>query len=121
VQHVSVLDHVVEDPLDGQVVPPPSPVEVDGEEEYQVSSVEDSRIYRNQLQYLVRWTGYDSLTWRQRSLLTGCKQWENSINDIQGNPDQWTMLAEDLEPKGGILSRRWKVRTYLEIVGGRSR
>jgi len=37
-------------------------VEVDGEEEYQVSSVEDSRVYQNQLQYLIRWTAYDSLT-----------------------------------------------------------
>jgi len=43
-------------------VEPPLSVEVDGEEEYQVSSVEDSRVYRNQLQYLIRWTGYDSLT-----------------------------------------------------------
>jgi hypothetical protein len=36
------LDPVVEDPLEGQVVIPPPSVEVDGEEEYQVSSVEDS-------------------------------------------------------------------------------
>jgi hypothetical protein len=54
VQHVSLLDPVAEDPLEGQGVLPPPPLEVDGEEEYQVSSVEDSRIYRSQLQYLVR-------------------------------------------------------------------
>jgi hypothetical protein len=41
--------------------PPPS-VEVNGEEENQVSSVEGSRVYRNQVQYLIQWTGYDSLT-----------------------------------------------------------
>jgi hypothetical protein len=63
VQHVSLLDPLVEDPLDGQVVLPPPPVEVDGEKEYQASSVEDSWVYRSQLQYLVRWTGYDSLAW----------------------------------------------------------
>jgi len=63
VQPVSLLDPVVEDPLEGQVVLPPPPVEVDGEEEYPVSSVEDSRVYRSQLQYHIRWTGYDSLTW----------------------------------------------------------
>ena len=63
VQHVSLSDPVVEDPLEGQVVLPPPPVEVDGEEEYQVSSVEDSRVYWNQLQYLIRWRGYDSLRW----------------------------------------------------------
>jgi hypothetical protein len=62
VQPVSLLDPVVEDPSEGQIVPPPPPVEVDGEEEYQVAGVEDSRMYQNSLQYLVRWTGYDSLT-----------------------------------------------------------
>jgi hypothetical protein len=36
---------------------------VDGDQEYQVEQVEDSRVYRNQLQYLVRWTGYDQMTW----------------------------------------------------------
>jgi len=62
-QHVLLLDVVVDDPLLGQRVEPPPTVEVDGIEEYQVSSVENSRVYRNQLQYLIRWTGYDSITW----------------------------------------------------------
>jgi hypothetical protein len=57
VQPVSLLDPVVDDPLVGQRVIPPTPIEVDGEEEYQVSGVEDSPVYRNQLQHLVRWTG----------------------------------------------------------------
>jgi predicted GH43/DUF377 family glycosyl hydrolase len=70
VQPVSLLDPVVEDPLEGQVVLPP-PVEVDGEEEYQVSGVEDSRMYQSQLQYLVRWTGYDSLTWEPAKFIDG--------------------------------------------------
>ena len=48
---------------------PPPPVEVDDEEEYQVSSVEESRVYRNQLQYFVRLTGYDSLTWEPTKVI----------------------------------------------------
>jgi len=51
--------------------PPPPSVEVDGEEEYQVSNVEDSRIYRNQLQYLIQWTGYDSLPWEPAKFVDG--------------------------------------------------
>jgi len=39
-----VLDPVRNDPLDGQRVIPPPPVEVDGKEEYQGSTVEDSQI-----------------------------------------------------------------------------
>jgi len=71
VQPVSHLDPVTDDPLVGQRREPPPPIEVDGEEEYQVSSVEDSRVYRNQLQYLVRWTGYDSLTWQPAKFVDG--------------------------------------------------
>jgi hypothetical protein len=71
VQPVSLLDPVAENPLEGQVVLPPPSVEVDGEEEYQVSSIEDSRMYRNQLQYLIRWTGYDSLTWEPAKFVDG--------------------------------------------------
>ena len=71
VQPVSLLDPVVNDPLDGQQVKPPPPVEVDGEEEYQVLSVEDSRMYRSQLQYLIRWTAYDSLTWDPAKFVDG--------------------------------------------------
>jgi hypothetical protein len=37
-------------------------VVVEGDSEYQVEWVEDSRLYRNQLQYLVRWMGYDQMT-----------------------------------------------------------
>jgi hypothetical protein len=52
----------------------------------------------------------------------GYKLWMSSINDIQGNPDAWRMFSEDLEPKGGILSRRRKGQNYLgireEIPGG---
>jgi len=63
VHHVSLFDGVAEDPLPRQEITPPPPVEVDGEQEYRLERVEDSRVYRNQLQYLVRWTGYDQMTW----------------------------------------------------------
>jgi hypothetical protein len=71
VHHVSLLDPVAEDPLPGQVVTPPPPVEVEGDYEYQVERVEDSRMYRNQLQYLVRWTGYDQMTWEPAKDVSG--------------------------------------------------
>jgi len=71
VPRVSLLDRVRNDSIDGQRVIPPPQVEVDGEEEYPVSSVEDCRMYRNQLQYQIQWTRYDALTWELVKFVDG--------------------------------------------------
>jgi predicted GH43/DUF377 family glycosyl hydrolase len=76
VQPVSLLDPVVEDPLKGQVEHPPPLVVVDGEEEYQVSGVENSRMYQSQLQYFIRWTRYDSLRLEPAKFMDGLQEVE---------------------------------------------
>jgi hypothetical protein len=78
VQHVSLLDKVVEDPVEGQVFLHPPRVEVDGEQEYEVSSVEDRWPYQNQLQYLIRWMRYNSLTWQPAKFVYGLREVEES-------------------------------------------
>ena len=65
VQHVSLLDPVAEDPLPGQVAPPPPPVEIHGEEEYTVEEILDSRTRWRRLEYLVKWKGYDETIWEK--------------------------------------------------------
>ena len=45
--------------LPGWFEEPPLPVDVDGELEYEVDEILDSRIFRKKLQYLVSWKGYD--------------------------------------------------------------
>jgi hypothetical protein len=86
VQPISLFDPVVEDLLEGQVVIPPPSVEVDGEVEYQVSSIEDSRMYRSQLQYLIRWTGYDSLTWEPAKFVNGLQAVDEFHKRYPGKP-----------------------------------
>jgi len=46
-------------------------VEVDGEEQYEVSSIEYGQMYRKQLQYLIHWTGYVSLTCEPAKFVDG--------------------------------------------------
>jgi hypothetical protein len=44
--------------VNGQVPPPPEPVTVEGEEEYEVDHIRDSKLFGHTLKYLVHWTGY---------------------------------------------------------------
>ena len=71
--HVSLLEHAADDPFPGQRVEPPPPVVVDGEEEYRVDEVLDSREYGRwkKLQYLVKWSGYDRPTWEAAENVDG--------------------------------------------------
>jgi hypothetical protein len=62
--------------IPNQYSTPPPPVTIEGEEQYEVEEVLNSRIWRNQLQYLVKWKGYTSEhnTWEPESHLKGCQE-----------------------------------------------
>jgi hypothetical protein len=42
-----------------QISIPPLPVEIEGQEEFEVLEILDSRIIRRKLEYLIQWQGYD--------------------------------------------------------------
>ena len=54
VRHISVLEPAANDLYPGQVVQPPPPVEIDGEEEWEVEEVLDAKIRYRKLQYLIK-------------------------------------------------------------------
>ena len=56
--HVDHLSPYKGNEINGQTPPPPEPVTVNGEEEYEVDYIRDSKLFGHTLIYLVRWTGY---------------------------------------------------------------
>ncbi|CAJ0964994.1 unnamed protein product [Ranitomeya imitator] len=46
--------------MKGLIALPPEPVLVDGQKQFIVKEIPDSRNRRNQLQYLIKWQGYSS-------------------------------------------------------------
>jgi hypothetical protein len=91
--HVSLLEPTRWDPLSGQYLPPPEPVIVDGESQYEVEEVVDSRVFRRQLQYLIKWRGWDDLTWEQATEVNKLK----AIDVFHAqHPNKPCPLPEDL-------------------------
>ena len=57
--HISLLELYSNNPLPSQRKEPAPPIEIEGEPEYELDEIVDSRLYRgNQLQYRAKWTGY---------------------------------------------------------------
>jgi len=61
--HTSLLRRGAIDPLPGQLPPIPLPRIRNGEEEWPVTEVVDSRMHKNRLQFRTRWEGAGELTW----------------------------------------------------------
>ena len=64
------------EPSAGQQVTPPESVKVEGQPEYEVEEVLDSRLKKGKLEYLVKWSGYTDKynTWEPVSNLENSKK-----------------------------------------------
>ena len=56
--HVDRLSPYKGNEVNGLEPPPPEPVTIEGEEEYEVDHIRESQMFGRTLKYLVRWTGY---------------------------------------------------------------
>lgn len=64
---VSLLSPLITHPVPGQATPPPPPVEIDNETEWEVESLLETRRRGRQLQCLVKYTGDYTPTWQPAS------------------------------------------------------
>ena len=63
--HISSLRLAASDPLPSQIQDDqePEPIMIDGEDEFFVEAIVEERLHRRKKQYLVKWIGYQELTW----------------------------------------------------------
>ena len=82
--HISMLEPSTANSIPNRVLSPPPPVEIDGDLEFEVEEILDSKLDRRrriQLQYYVQWSGY------------------------QGQPDEFTWIdASDLEHSNELVA-----------------
>jgi hypothetical protein len=86
VQLISRLKKTADNPLPLQQHEPPPPFIVEGEEEYELERIEDSRMFRHQLQYLVKWKGYNEMSWEPAVNMDGLKAIDEFHTQQPGKP-----------------------------------
>ena len=96
--HVSLLQQARNDPLPGQINPPPPPVIVGDHEEWEMEAIVDSQIHYHTPQYRVRWRGYNNLTWKPWYHLRDNAQ---LVPDHQQYPGWPGPMPDDAEPPDG--------------------
>jgi hypothetical protein len=88
--HVSLLEPAYKDSNPKRNVPPPPPVIVNSEVEWEVEEILNSRKFRRRLEYLVKWRGYDVAE----------STWESSLN-LENSPELVRAFHEKFPSKPG--------------------
>jgi len=56
--HISLLEPYQDNQFPSQIKQPPPPIQIEGEDEYEVDEIIDSPLHYNKLQYPAKWKGY---------------------------------------------------------------
>ena len=84
--HVSQLEPAIENTIPNRVQSPPPPIEVEGEEEYEVEAILKHRRRGNGYQYLVRWKNFlsESDSWEPAHAFTHAQEILNEYKQKKG-------------------------------------
>ena len=79
--HASKLIMYHQDTVANREPPKPPAIEIEGEPEFEVEEILDSKVVRGRVQYLVKWKGYDHSddTWEPRTNLTNAERASSRI------------------------------------------
>ena len=113
--HVSLLDPYKESEIPGRTQPPPPPIVIEDQFEYEVEEILNSCLVRNRLFYLVKWKGYPASdnSWEPVAHLTNCKDLIISFHSqYPDKPSAQSSLREPDQPK-----RNRRKRKRVNLVG----
>ena len=81
--HVKLLEPYKPNTIPGRYQPPPPPVDVDGEEEWEVETIQQTKLDRrfaNPRRYLVKYLGYNEQEWKGIDELENCMPLVEAFN-----------------------------------------
>jgi hypothetical protein len=104
--HVSLLEPYHANILPGREQPEPPPEEIEGEEEWEVKEVLDSKIVRGRLRYLVDWEGYseDQRSWEPAEFLKHALKAITAFHRRHPNRPSLTDLPKCRHRSSGVRS-----------------
>jgi len=56
--HISLIEPYQDNRFPSQIKELPPPIQIEGEDEYELDEIIDSRLHYNKLQYRAKWKGY---------------------------------------------------------------
>ena len=123
--HSNLLRLDPENPLPGQVQEPADPIEIDGELEYEVERILDSRLHYGRLQYRVSWVGYppDSEWYEAENFgnsADAIREFHAAYPRKPGRRTSFVRRFAGAQPGegGGVVLRSWLVlRRLLDRLG----
>ena len=88
--HTNLLRPAADDPLSNQIPPVPFPcVNTTDLEEYEMEAVWDSKVTQNSTHLLVKWVGYDNLTWKSMEAMDTVTDAINTFYSCYSNKSGW--------------------------------
>ena len=106
--HVSLLEHYVNNQIPNRIQPPPLPVTIMDQEEFQVSEILDSKWVGKTIHYLVDWEGYspEHCTWEPSKNLSNARELVTIFHHLfplKPKPQNFVDLTNAQPSRGEIL------------------